>query len=503
MNSTKQELLDVFTSDSLTYQQKLYTIANVAERYFDAREVLGLTEKEYSYIENDYICDLNEGNLPYRPRYIVPDYDVLVKNGVKFLELDPPQDLDELLDYLLILYSHVPSVTSFPVFIGFLDQLINPFLTGDDAADQKKIKRFLNHIDKTITDSFCHADLGPVTNKATELILNAVLELDNPTPNMSFLYKEGVSDEEIYTLAIKAGLLKSKPSIANDAYYSSENDHYAIVSCYNCLPVCGGAFTLTRLRLGTIARDFETLDDFLKALDEIVDCNLSIIDKKIDFMVNKSNFFETNFLEKEGFINKNRFVGMVGIVGLYECVNHFLQPKTQEEKFGFNPKGDEIANKILSFLETKVKAYHAQYSMNNQYWLHAQVGASLSDEDCVNTPAHRLQVGQEPMIYDHIKQIAQYHKYFPSGVGDLFAFDQTWSSKPEALKPIIKAAFDYGMRYISVYQENTDLIRVTGYLVKKSEVSKLDEGQPVLRDTEAFGQGSNRCANVFARKVRI
>ena len=42
---------------------------------------------------------------------------------------------------------------------------------------------------------------------------------------------------------------------------------------------------------------------------------------------------------------------MVGIVGLYECVNHFLQPKTQEEKFGFNPKGDEIANKILSFLE--------------------------------------------------------------------------------------------------------------------------------------------------------
>ncbi|WP_423364696.1 YjjI family glycine radical enzyme [Mycoplasma sp. P36-A1] len=503
MNSNKKDLLDVFTSDSLTYQQKLYTIANVAERYFDARDVLGLTNEEYGYIENDYICDLNEGNLPYRPRYIVPDYEVLLKNGVKFLELDAPTDLDEVLDYLLILYSHVPSVTSFPVFIGYLDRLINPFLTGDDAADQKKIKRFLNHIDKTVTDSFCHADLGPVCNKATTLILNAVLELDNPTPNMSFLYNKGISDEETYTLAIKAGLLKSKPSIANDKYYASENDRYAIVSCYNCLPEQGGAFTLTRLRLGTIASDFDNLDDFLQELDKIVTANLSIIDKKIDFIVNKSNFFKTSFLEAEGFISKDRFVGMLGIVGLFECVNHFVKAKTMQEQFGFSEEADKLAHKILSFIESRIKSHYAPYSMGNKYWFHAQVGASLSDEDYNNTPAHRLKVNQEPMIYDHIKQIAPFHKYFPSGVGDLFAFDQTFSSKPEALKPIIDAAFKYGMRYISVYQENTDLIRVTGYLVKKSEVSKFEEGTPVLRDTEAFGEGTNRCANVFARKVKF
>jgi len=505
MNATKQDLLDMFTSSELTYQQKLFAIANTAERYFDARseESLGLTDKEYSFIENDMICDLNEGNMPYRPRYIVPDYTPLFEKGCKFLELEVPQDLDEALDSLLILYSHVPSVTSFPVFIGYLDRLLNPFLTGDDASDQKKIKRFLNHIDKTITDSFCHANLGPETNKATELILNAVLELDNPTPNMSFMYKKGVSDEDIYTLAIKANLMKSKPSIANDVYYQGENDRYAIVSCYNCLPEQGGAYTLTRIRLGSVARACSSKEEFFSLLDEVVTANLGILDKKVNFIVNKSNFFKTSFLQSEGFISKDRFTGMLGIVGLYEAVNHLLNADTQESKFGFNKEADALAHEILTYLETRVNNHDAKYCLNNKYLLHAQVGASLSDEDFLNTPAHRLKVGQEPMLYDHIKQIAPFHKYFPSGVGDLFAFDQTWSSKPEAIKPIIDGAFTHGMRYITCYQENTDLIRVTGYLVKKSEVNKLDEGSVVLRDTEAFGKGTNECADVFSRKVRF
>ncbi|MEG0569826.1 MAG: YjjI family glycine radical enzyme [Erysipelotrichales bacterium] len=503
MNATKQDLYDVITADNLTYHWKLYTMGMTADRLFDAREELGLSEEEYSYIEKQFICDLNEGNLPIAPRYIVPDYNVLVEKGVDFLEIKPPQNLDELLDSLLILYHHIPSVTSFPVFIGFLDQLINPFLSGNDDEDLTKITRFLNHVDKTITDSFCHANVGPVCNKATELVLKAVLALDNPTPNMSFLLDEDIVDPEIYTLAIKAGLLKSKPSFANHKYYQSENDRYAIVSCYNCLPVQGGAHTLTRIRLGTYASTFDDYQEFLKGLDKLVEINLSIIDKRVTFINEKSNFFTSSFLEKEGFISKDRFTSMVGIVGLYEAVNHFLKPDKTIEQFGFNEDGDKIAHEILQLIERKVNAHKAVYTMNDKYLMHAQVGASLDDEDYNNTPAHRLKVGQEPMLYDHIKQIAPFQAYFPSGCGDLFAFDQTWSSKPEAIKPIIGAAFKNNMRYLSVYQENTDLIRVTGYLVKKSQVKDYEEGKAVLRDTEAFGEGTNRCASVFSRKVKI
>ena len=158
MVSKIEDILEAVTSKSLTYQQKLYTIANIAERLFDPRDLLGYTDKEMEYINNQMICDLNEGYAMYRPRYILSDYEVYIKNGCKFLDLKAPTNLDECLDGLLILYSHVPSITSFPVFIGHIDTLLEPFITNEEE-DYIKIKRFLNHIDKVITDSFCHADM--------------------------------------------------------------------------------------------------------------------------------------------------------------------------------------------------------------------------------------------------------------------------------------------------------------------------------------------------------
>src|SRR5699024_4645274 len=169
------ELMETVKSKNLTYEQKHHTLSNIAERLMDPREILNYTKEEMDSIESNCICDLNEGYAIYRPRYIVPDYSVFAENGSEFLDIKPPKDLDELLDGLLILYHHIPSVTSFPVFIGNLDELIDPFIT-DEKEDCIKIKRFLNHIDKTISDSFCHANIGPKATKAGELILKAVIE---------------------------------------------------------------------------------------------------------------------------------------------------------------------------------------------------------------------------------------------------------------------------------------------------------------------------------------
>ena len=44
-----------------------------------------------------------------------------------------------------------------------------------------------------------------------------------------------------------------------------------------------------------------------------------------------------------------------------------------------------------------------------------------------------------------------------------------------ALVDIIKGALEAGMRYYSGYLANNDVVRVTGYLVKKSELEKLDK----------------------------
>ncbi|PKM51080.1 MAG: YjjI family glycine radical enzyme [Firmicutes bacterium HGW-Firmicutes-7] len=504
MKSTIQDIIQVAESKSLTYQQKLFNMANVAERLIDPRELLGYSDEEMQYLDNSMICDLNEGYALYRPRYIVPDYKVFIENGCRFLNIDPPQSLDELLDGLLILYRHVPSITSFPVYIGDLDKLINPFIQGENKA-YIKIKRFLNHIDKTIVDSFCHANIGPEKTLAGELILKAIIELENPTPNITFKYNKNVVEQEFLLKSIDACLRVAKPSFSNDVLYNNDVGEHAIVSCYNALPLGGGAYTLPRLRLGTIARATSSIHELLSdLLPHVSRAMLSMMDKRVSYIVEKSNFFETSFLAEEGFIKKENFTAMFGIVGLADAVNHLLKLEGIHENFGTSKRGDEIGHQILIKLESIVKNYQGVYveRTNNHYLLHGQVGASLHDEDNYNTPAHRIPVGDEPILPTHLIQAGQFHKYFPSGTGDLFAFDQTYLNHLDAVADIIKGAFDIQFRYISTYLQNSDLIRVTGYLVKRSEVAKVESEDVVLRDTDIFAHGTNKNAHLFNRKTR-
>lgn len=505
MEATIDDIVDISTSESLTMQQKLVSLANIAERLVSPVDILRYTEEEVSFLHNQMICDLNEGYAIYRPRYIVPDYRVFIKSGVQFLDLPAPANLDECLDGLLILYRHVPSITSFPVFIGHLDRLLEPFMT-DEAEDSIKIKRFLNHIDKTIPDSFCHADIGPYETVAGRLILKAVMELGNPTPNMTLLYDKHKTPRAFAELAAESCLRVSKPSFSNDVYYNRDIGTHALCSCYNALPHGGGAFSLLRLRLGTIAKSAQSLDDLTgRLLPHVSRIMLSMLDKRTSFIVEKSNFFESSFLQKEGFISKDNFTAMFGIIGLADAVNRMLVLEGLEESFGQSSRGDEIGHHIMQTIQKEVDAHEGKHvsRTGNRYLLHAQVGANLHDEDKDNTPAHRIKVGQEPAaLIDHLKQSAPFHKYFPSGTGDLFAFDQTWVEHSDAVVDIIDGAFKSGYRYITTYMKNTDLIRVTGYLVKKSEVEKARNNNAVLRDTAWFGMGTEDTSQVFDRILR-
>ncbi len=504
MKAKHSEILETVRSKNLTYEQKHHNLANIAERLVDPIQLLGYTDEEMEAVDNNFICDLNEGYAIYRPRYIVPDYSIFIEKGCKFLDLESPKNIDELLDGLLILYSNVPSITSFPVFIGNLDELIDPFITNEEE-DYIKIKRFLNHIDKTISDSFCHANIGPKATKAGELILNAVIELKNPTPNMTIKYSKEVTGDDFAKLAAKACLVASKPSFANHEYYLKDVGEYGVASCYNPLPMAGGAYTLLRLKLGTIAKSCKSKEELIdEKLPKMTKHMLSMIDKRIKFIVEESNFFETSFLAKEDFIKKENFTAMPAILGLADAVNSILKVEDKNEKFGESEYGDKIAHEILEAIEKMVKDHKAVYCprTNNQYLFHAQVGASLDDTDKENTPAHRIRVGDEPILPLHLTQSAQFHKYFPAGTGDLFALDQTYLNNLDAVLDIIKGSFDKGYRYITTYLQNSDLIRVTGYLVKRSEVEKARKEEVVLRNTAMLGMGTDDNSHVFNRRTR-
>lgn len=131
--------------------------------------------------------------------------------------------------------------------------------------------------------------------------------------------------------------------------------------------------------------------------------------------------------------------------------------------------------------------------------LHAQVGA---DGDVGTSPGVRIPIGDEIELYDHLKQAGRFHKYFPTGVGDIFPFDSTGVKNPEAILDIFKGAFNVGMRYISTYKSDGDLVRVTGYLVKKSDIDKFVNGEQVLNDTHALSYNAGSFQSNTERKVR-
>ena len=73
---------------------------------------------------------------------------------------------------------------------------------------------------------------------------------------------------------------------------------------------------------------------------------------------------------------------------------------------------------------------------------------------------------------------------------------------PKSILDIIKGAFALNMRYFSLYCDDCDVIRITGYLVKRSDIEALDRGEQVLQDTVALGYGAVKNSKILERKLR-
>lgn len=72
----------------------------------------------------------------------------------------------------------MPSITNYPVYLGQLDYLLEPFITDmDDATVKKHLKLFFTNVDRTVLDSFSHADIGPKATRAGYLIWRFKLNL--------------------------------------------------------------------------------------------------------------------------------------------------------------------------------------------------------------------------------------------------------------------------------------------------------------------------------------
>lgn len=235
--------MDIIRDPSKTHRQTVFALAELADRLCDYPA--GIPENFQRLADEEILCDHNDGHAPLCPRYILPDYERFMERGCDFLRLPAPRTLAEALASLTIFYTHVPSITHFPVYIGRLDRLLEPFVQAVGRAQAREpLRLFLIGLDRIIGDSFCHANIGPEQTVTGELIVELLPELQNAVPNLTLLYDPAVTPDDFAIRCISCALRCANPAFAFDPYYRARiGEQYGIASCYNGLYVGGGAFS--------------------------------------------------------------------------------------------------------------------------------------------------------------------------------------------------------------------------------------------------------------------
>ncbi len=488
---------DVTRSPVLTYRQRLHQLALLAEEMLPYPKLSSEAEQA---LATGLVSDLDEGHAPYRPRYTLPDYSVALSNGSPYLELEPPGDLEEAVDLLQIVYHHVPSITSFPVSFGDLDTLLAPYLdeTWDDDRLDRLFTRLWRFLDRTIPDAFAHANIGPVDTPITRSVLRVDSRLAQVVPNLTLKWDPDVSGDALLHLAAQSIAAVNKPHIANDPLIRRDfPEGYGVVSCYNTLPLGGGSHTLVRLNLKeSLARGSDDIDRYLDTvLPEHVELAFEVIEARVRFLVEEAGFYEHSFLVREGLLHADRFTAMFGIYGLAELVEGLLPGV----RYGQDPEANDLAHRVVRVIADRVGRRDVPHCRGGRATLHAQSGIS---EDVGVTAGARVPIGREPELIDHILAVAPHHAMFTSGISDIFALEASVRANPTAIVDVTKGAFRHDMREITFTVEGCDLVRVTGYMVRLSDIEKLrTEGSRI--NSTALGAESIENWGLLGRLPRV
>jgi YjjI family glycine radical enzyme len=488
-------IMNIIQSIQLEYHEKKHQLAYEAE---NSLPYITISTTAADYLKDGVLCDVLEGHSPYRPRYILPDYQKFMKTGSEYLNLPVPINLYEAINALLILYRYVPSITGYPVYLGQVDEILEEYKDTVSPTELENLLRmFLIQIDRTLPDAFVHMNIGPKDTVIGRTILKLETELKKAVPNLSLKYDENTPDE-FAKLALETALITGKPYfIHHTALCNTLGEKYGIASCYNSLLIGGGSHTLVRLNLKEAAKKAASYEDFLTSiLPETIHALCEIINARASFIVEKTKFFESSFLAREGLINLKNFTSMAGVFGLYECI----EVLSGGLKLGTDSKAKDMAEEILEKARTLLQEQPGAYchGTGGKIGFHAQSGI-----DCDNdvTAGVRIRIGNEPQLFEQIEIAAALQQYFNTGVSDIYLFDATAQQNLDGLLTIVKGAIKQGLRIMAINRHDGDLVRITGYLVKKTDIEKHATGQPLREGTVKLGANSINNHNILDRKT--
>ncbi len=502
MEEFRSRARDIVNDPTLTFHQRKHYLAWLAE---NALEYPALSTQAAEALNKQIICDLFEGSAPYRGRYILPDYGKALRNGSAHLELDPPTDLDEALNFLLIMYTQVPSITGYPVYLGDFDKILSPYVTDEISDDElyKKLKLFWRALDRMLPDAFVHTDLGPHDSRITRALLHIDRDLLQVVPNITLKVDPEITPDDLILDAVGTVFATGKPHFVNHPLMVRDlGEDYAAVSCYNSLKIGGGSHTLNRLNLKEVVLQHQgDIDNFLEVtLPHYVELLAELIEARIRYLVEEAKFFEHDFLAVEGLIELDKFSAMYGIYGLAEAVDLLMEAAGKDGRYGHATEANELSYRITRKIADLVAERPMPYceGNNGRAFLHSQSGI---DSDLEVTAGTRVPIGTEPEMFDHIRAVAPHHDLFQAGVSDIFHVEDTVRRNPSAMVDIIRGAFREGMRDFTFNLATNGFIRITGYLVRKCDVEQFDE-MGARHGSTTFAAGSVKNSHVTERYVK-
>jgi YjjI family glycine radical enzyme len=466
---------------NLIYDQKQTSLAAAAMR---TQPYPPVSERAEQAIVDGTLCLLGEGAAPFHPRYLAPDYERLLKQGSEFLEFKPAQDLHDATAMLLTAYHNMPSALA--SFIGRLDELLEPFLdTVGSAEARATLRSFWLLVDRLFPNAFVHANLGPSESRVGRLLFELDRELETIL-NVTLRYDPEITVRSFALDAVRTALQLNKPYFFNHRMMVADwGPEYAIASCYNAMRLGGGIFTLVRLNLKKLMEWSDgSVDDVLSnVIPDAARLQLEVINSRIRFVVEDVKYFESCFFVREGLLYPDRFSTYAGMFGLAEAVNYLMAEKGRPEaRYGHDPEANEVGRLIIERLAEQIAQLPALYcdGTGGRASFHAQVGIS---SDIEVTPGVRVPSGDEPPLYEHIQTEAPHHRWLDGGVSTILEFDQTAEENLEAVLDIVNGAMGSGIRTLSIGSVNSDYIRVSGYLMRRSDLEDARAEKALRHDS--------------------
>ena len=278
-------------------------------------------------LDKRVICDMYEGNAPYTARYILPDYERALRQGLQYLEMPPPTNLDDALAVPAGDVRQRPQRHHLPGVPGRPRHGARPVRHRRHRPTTNSTRSCAASGSASTAccpTRSCTSTSARTTAASPAAIFRVERSLRQSVPNITLKVDPAITPDSLVEDGVLTVFETGKPHFVNHPMMVGDHgERYAAVSCYNSLKIGGGAHTLVRLNLKEAAlRHVGSADAFLTTtLPRYVELTAELAEARIRSLVEDQHFYDTHWLAREGLIDIDRFSAMFGIFGLAECVN--------------------------------------------------------------------------------------------------------------------------------------------------------------------------------------